>query len=58
MKKLLKALKRNFHCNGSLQKDADLGEILQISGDHRVNIRGFLIEQKICNENQIIMHGG
>ena len=41
-----------------MNNDAEMGEILQVSGDQRSNIRSFFVDQEICHENQIVIHGG
>ena len=56
-KRILKAFKKNFSCNGAIVKDDDCGEILQLSGDQRTNVRQFLVDQQICMEVQIVLHG-
>lgn len=57
IKRILKAFKKNFSCNGALVKDEELGEIIQLSGDQRTNIREFLIDQEICADSQLVLHG-
>ncbi|GAB9470163.1 Translation initiation factor sui1 [Globisporangium polare] len=57
IKRILKAFKKNFSCNGALVKDEELGEIIQLSGDQRTNIREFLIDQEICSDSQLVLHG-
>lgn len=56
--KITKALKKTFKCNGSVMMDPELGEILQLSGDQRTNIREFFVDQEVCHEDQIVIHGG
>jgi translation initiation factor 1 len=56
--KILRALKKTFKCNGAVVTDDELGEILQLSGDQRTNIREFFIDQEVCHEDQIVIHGG
>lgn len=43
-KKILKALKKDFCCNGTVVEDSELGSILQLQGDQRKNVSQFLIE--------------
>ncbi|TMW55920.1 hypothetical protein Poli38472_008568 [Pythium oligandrum] len=57
IKRILKAFKKNFSCNGAIVKDDELGEILQLSGDQRANIKEFLVDQEICSDAQIVLHG-
>jgi translation initiation factor 1 len=57
-KKIARALKKTFKCNGSVTIDEELGEILQLSGDQRTNIREYFVDQQVCFEDQIVIHGG
>ena len=58
VKKIARALKKTFQCNGSVTNDVELGEILQLSGDQRSNVRDFFVDMEICYEDQIVVHGG
>eukprot|EP01041_Mallomonas_annulata_P012630 gene12630-26599_t len=58
VKKITRALKKTFQCNGTVNNDVELGEIVQLSGDQRTNVRDFFIDQEICHEDQIVIHGG
>jgi translation initiation factor 1 len=51
-------MKKTFQCNGCVNQDVELGEILQLSGDQRTNIRDFFVDQEVCFEDQIVIHGG
>lgn len=54
VKRICKALTRKYNCNGSVVQ----GGVIQLSGDQRHNVRSFLLTEEICNEEQIIVHGG
>ena len=41
-KKLLKAFKKEFACNGTLVEDEELGQVIQLQGDQRQKISMFL----------------
>lgn len=56
--KITRALKKTFQCNGSVTQDPELGEIIQLSGDQRTNVRAFFVDQEVCHEDQIVIHGG
>jgi translation initiation factor 1 len=58
LKRILKALKQTFQCNGAVKADEEMGDILQVSGDQRSNIRSFFVDQEICHEDQLVIHGG
>ena len=57
VKRILKAFKKNFSCNGAIVKDDELGEIIQLSGDQWTNVREFLLDQEICMDAQVVLHG-
>jgi translation initiation factor 1 len=58
VQKITRALKKTFKCNGSVVEDTELGEIIQLSGDQRTNVRAFFVDQEVCHEDQIVIHGG
>ncbi|KAF8844524.1 translation initiation factor SU [Paxillus ammoniavirescens] len=55
-KKLLKAFKKEFACNGNLVDDEEMGQVIQLQGDQRVKIANFLTEEGIPR-NTIKLHG-
>jgi translation initiation factor 1 len=57
IKRICKAFKKNFSCNGAVQKDEDVGEVIQLSGDQRTNVKDFLVDQEICLAESIVLHG-
>ncbi len=57
LKKILKAFKKSFKCNGAILEDPLLGKVIQLQGDQRTNVRDFLVDQEICLATDIIMHG-
>eukprot|EP00616_Rhizochromulina_sp_CCMP1243_P017203 CAMPEP_0118961992 /NCGR_PEP_ID=MMETSP1173-20130426/485_1 /TAXON_ID=1034831 /ORGANISM="Rhizochromulina marina cf, Strain CCMP1243" /LENGTH=160 /DNA_ID=CAMNT_0006910201 /DNA_START=71 /DNA_END=551 /DNA_ORIENTATION=+ len=48
IKRICKAFKKNFSCNGAVTKDEEMGEIVQLSGDQRTNVKAFLTDQEIA----------
>lgn len=57
LKKIVKAFKKTFSTNGTILKDEELGEIIQVQGDQRKNIAEFLVKYKICEKGDIKVHG-
>tara|TARA_A100001015_G_scaffold235418_1_gene267199 strand:+ start:3578 stop:3898 length:321 start_codon:yes stop_codon:yes gene_type:complete len=57
LKKICKFFKKNFNCNGSIVKDEEYGNIIQLQGDLRVSVKNFLISQEIIDKNKINIHG-
>lgn len=55
--RILKAFKKKFNCNGSIMRDDRMGDIIQLSGDQRTNIKSFLVYHQICQEGEILIHG-
>lgn len=57
VKRICKAFKKNFSCNGAVQKDPEVGDVIQLSGDQRTVVKQFLVDQEICHAEQIVLHG-
>mmetsp|Transcript_42710 Transcript_42710/g.87230 ORF Transcript_42710/g.87230 Transcript_42710/m.87230 type:complete len:117 (-) Transcript_42710:519-869(-) len=55
--KVLKALKKDFCCNGTVVEDTELGKVIQLQGDQRKNVSEFLIKTKISKKEHIKLHG-
>ncbi|CAF9912588.1 MAG: hypothetical protein GOMPHAMPRED_007701 [Gomphillus americanus] len=43
-KKILKVIKKQFACNGTIVNDTDMGEVIQLQGDQRKAVHTFLID--------------
>jgi len=56
-KKVLKAFKKQFCCNGTIVEDPELGNIIQLQGDQRNNVFQFLTDEGICKKSLIKIHG-
>ncbi|KAI0780870.1 eukaryotic translation initiation factor 1 [Trametes elegans] len=56
LKKLLKAFKKEFACNGTLVDDEESGQVIQLQGDQRAKISMFLVEEGIP-KSTIKVHG-
>ncbi|KAK9480047.1 translation initiation factor SUI1 [Lipomyces japonicus] len=56
-KRILRALKKDFACNGTLVKDEELGEVIQLQGDQRVKVMEFLSTQLNILKKNIKIHG-
>jgi translation initiation factor 1 len=55
--KVLKVFKKNFCCNGTIVKDPELGNVIQLQGDQRKKIAQFLIDEQIVKKESIKIHG-
>ncbi|EGF82922.1 hypothetical protein BATDEDRAFT_84447 [Batrachochytrium dendrobatidis JAM81] len=56
-KRILKAFKKEFACNGTLVEDDDLGQVIQLQGDHRLKVQTFLATEGIAPKDKIKLHG-
>ncbi|XBI54515.1 hypothetical protein VPH35_036528 [Triticum aestivum] len=45
--KILKDLKKEFCCNGTVVQDTELGQVIQLQGDQRKNVSNFLVQVNI-----------
>lgn len=58
IKKLLKAFKKTFNCNGAIVTDNNDKTIIQLAGDQRRLCADFIKEQGIANsKDDVIVHG-
>eukprot|EP00922_Rhytidocystis_sp_ex-Travisia-forbesii_P056256 GHVS01083292.1.p2 GENE.GHVS01083292.1~~GHVS01083292.1.p2 ORF type:complete len:120 (-),score=12.17 GHVS01083292.1:433-792(-) len=57
LKKMVRALKKEYSCNGTVIESADHGAIVQLQGDKRQDVKAFLEREGICSTDQIRVHG-
>jgi len=55
--KVLKAIKKEFCCNGTVVEDPELGKLLQLQGDQRKSVTNYLVQERLVKKNQIKLHG-
>ncbi|CAN7130934.1 unnamed protein product, partial [Brassica rapa subsp. narinosa] len=56
--KILKDLKKEFCCNGTVVQDSELGQVIQLQGDQRKNVSTFLVQQAgLVKKDNIKIHG-
>ncbi|KAI1295875.1 Eukaryotic translation initiation factor 1 [Halotydeus destructor] len=56
-KKIVKACKKEFACNGTVVEHPEYGEVIQLQGDQRNNICSFLTKVQIAKPDQLKIHG-
>jgi translation initiation factor 1 len=60
-KRIMKAMKKVFNCNGAFVVDEEYGEIIQLQGDQREACIEWLITQEILTETdrkeRVVVHG-
>jgi len=57
LKKIVRAFKKAWCCNGTTHEHAEWGNIIQLQGDNRRAVMKFLMEEGICTKEQIKVHG-
>merc|ERR1712130_281408 len=57
LKKIARACKKEFACNGTVVEHKEHGEVLQFQGDQRALIQSFLQKIKLTTEENIKVHG-
>jgi len=56
--KLLRAFRKLFNCNGTVVTDPELGQVIQLQGDHRNEVAQFLVQEQLAARDKIKLHGG
>lgn len=57
LKKIVRACKKEFACNGTVVEHPEYGEVLQLQGDQRTKICDWLIKIKLVKPDQLKVHG-
>lgn len=61
LKRICKAMRKMFNCNGNIAEDEEYGEVIQLQGDQRQNAKEWLVAQEVVPEHQakdrIVLHG-
>ena len=56
-KKILRYIKKSFNCNGAVIEDKKSGDVIQLQGDQRDNVKKFLTHENIVNTEEVKVHG-
>ena len=57
LKKIIKVAKKEFACNGTVVDHSEYGEVLQLQGDQRTKICGWLTKTGLVRSDQLKVHG-
>mmetsp|Transcript_37691 Transcript_37691/g.69549 ORF Transcript_37691/g.69549 Transcript_37691/m.69549 type:complete len:110 (-) Transcript_37691:242-571(-) len=57
LKKILKYIRKMYQTNGTVKNDKEHGDVIQVQGDLRKEIAQFLTEYKVCDKDEIKLHG-
>ena len=49
--------KKEFACNGNIVEDEEMGEVIQLQGDHRSKVAQILLEEGIVKKDDLQVHG-
>lgn len=59
--RIAKALKKVFSCASTVQKDKEGRDVIQLQGDHRLDVKEWLLAQEILTEKEakerLVLHG-
>ncbi|KAH9299337.1 hypothetical protein KI387_031019, partial [Taxus chinensis] len=55
--KIVKDLKKDFCCNGTVVQDVEMGKVIQLQGDQRKNVSHFLTNAGLVKKEKIKIHG-
>ena len=55
--KILRDLKRDLCCSGIVVEDEELGSVIQLQGDHRKAVAGFLVKAGMVSKPNVKIHG-
>jgi translation initiation factor 1 len=58
--RICKDMRKKFSCNGNVINDEKMGEIIQLQGDQRDNVKDWLIKNEIVTSrdiDRIVIHG-
>jgi len=57
LKRIVKACKKEFACNGTVVEHPEYGEVIQLQGDQRNQIKAFLEKFGLARMDHIKVHG-
>lgn len=57
LRKIVKACKKEFACNGTVVEHPEYGEVIQLQGDQRQHISQFLQRYELASDDKIKLHG-
>ncbi|KAL2725165.1 eukaryotic translation initiation factor eIF1 [Vespula maculifrons] len=57
LRKIVRACKKEFACNGTVIEHPEYGEVLQLQGDQRENICQWLTKSGLAKPDQLKVHG-
>jgi translation initiation factor 1 len=56
-KELIKKFKTIYACGGHIANDAEFGEVIQLTGDQRIKVRDYLVDNGLVESDKVEIHG-
>jgi len=57
LKKVLRSMKKNFNVGGAIIENHEFGRIIQLQGNHALNMKTLLVEAGLCSAENVYLHG-
>ncbi len=57
LEKIVKHWQKQYHCTGSIENSDKFGQVIKLTGDHKIKIVDFLVNEEICRRDDIIIKG-
>ena len=57
LKRIVRACKKEFACNGTVVEHPEYGEVLQLQGDQRQHICDWMVKVGLVKADQLKVHG-
>lgn len=60
LKRICRAMRSAFNCNGNVVEDEEAGDVIQLQGDQRANAKEWLVAQEIIGKSEqdrFVIHG-
>jgi translation initiation factor SUI1 len=57
LEKILKHWQKKFHCTGSIEKSDKFGDVIKLTGNHKMPIFDFLVQEEICKKTDVVLKG-
>jgi translation initiation factor 1 len=56
-KDLIKKFKTMYACGGHIAEDEEFGEVIQLTGDQRIKVRDYLVDNELVEADKVEIHG-
>lgn len=60
VKRICKHMRKQFNCNGNVTSDQEQGDVIQLQGDQRDNVKQWLLDNEVIDKREvdrIVIHG-